>query len=114
MTINILTCFRGLYGLNLIFVYYLTFRGAYIQKEICVTERGAYIREGLIFGILRYGLLRVVRIFHDSRSGLDNQHYAYQIFVKSSLRSGPDSVFFGSIHQRDLKVGQCLDVDEII
>ena len=41
----------------------LVFLGAYIRKDIWVILQGAYILEGLIFGILRYCNIVFVVIF---------------------------------------------------
>ena len=50
---NIFICFRTIRGLNLIFVHYLSFRGAYIERGLYSEENFCW---GLIFGILRYSL----------------------------------------------------------
>ena len=57
MTIDMFTCFREIYGMNLIFVYYLIFRGVIIGvggilfgREFVLVSRGAYIRGAYIRG----------------------------------------------------------------
>ena len=43
-----------------------------------------------------------------------NQYFTDQICANSTLCSGPyKSAVFRSTHQNDLKLGQCLDVDDI-
>ena len=59
----------------MIFIYYLIFRGAYIRKEICVSEKG-----DLLFGEA-YILWGLYSVFY----GVDNSFMLMNSEIKASL-----------------------------
>ena len=61
-----------------------------------------------------YVISSAVRDFvHDIKFSTNNQCNADQTFVRSTLVWPLQSAVFGCTHQKGLRLGQCLDIDEM-